>query len=508
MYNLQKFGLLDKNSKYYTEPHVCYDKSTGAVGYNDLSELKKEPLTLEILTDGTITWTRKNTENLPGTLTRTITCSKNGGEFITYTASLTQSGTIDVQTGDILVFKNNTNTGYGSVNALLGIGGTAYFNVKGNIMSTLSANNFENLESLASYGSFTFSYFFQGSNVVDASKLILPATTLNSYCYDRMFGECSYLIAPPQLPALNLTTCCYISMFSGCIHLKTAPALPAVSLASSCYSYMFFGCTSLTEAPLLPATILNDYCYQYMFKNCTSLKYVKIMFTDDNGRKSLEEWINNVSSSGTLVWNKHMSGGLSLPTGWTGQNSGTFDTAHAKLHNSYVDTTINIADDALTSIYCKFKGNSEGEIIGAEESSTTKRFGIHIGSEGKIQVRYVDYQGNLYDEWIGPVLDEGMHEVKAIITTSYPYMIIDGASYGFTASPVVSDVSYNLFIHGTNRNNTEVVNVSENSIDIREIKLQGNWLWTIKPISYYGINAFSLSWGSHERILPIIKHTE
>lgn len=507
MYNLQKFGLLDKNSKYYTEPHVCYDKSTGDVGYNDLSELKKEPLTLEILTDGTITWTRKVTENLPGSLTRTITCSKNGGEFITYTASLSQTGTINVQAGDVLVFKNDS-SGYGATNATSGIGGTAHFNARGNIMSTLSSNNFENLTSLPGIGN-TFLYFFASSNLVDASKLVLPATTLVSDCYSNMFRQCSYLIAPPQLPALKLKSYCYNGMFAECIHLKYGPALPAVEIENGCYYAMFYGCTSLSEAPLLPSTYLCDYCYRSMFKGCSSLKYVKVMFTDNNGTNSLTEWLSGVSSSGTLVWNKHMSGGLSLPTGWTGQNSGTFDTAHARLHNSYVDTTIDIVNNTLTSIYCKFKGNSEGEIIGAEESSTTKRFGIHIGSEGKIQVRYVDYQGNLYDEWIGPVLDEGMHEVKAIITTSYPYIIIDGTSYSFRAGPVVSDASYDLFIHGTNRNGTEVVNVSENSIDIREIKLQGNsWLWTIKPISYYGIDAFSLSWGYHERILPIIKHTE
>lgn len=508
MYNLQKFGLLDKNSKYYTEPHVCYDKSTGAVGYNDLSELKKEPLTLEILTDGTITWTRKVTENLPGALSKTITCSKNGGEFITYTASLSQTGTIDVQAGDVLVFKNNSG-GYGAANAALGISGTAYFNARGNIMSTLSSNDFENLTSIPGSG-YTFWYFFSSANLVDASKLVLPATTLTSYCYANMFRQCSYLIAPPQLPALKLKSYCYNGMFAECIHLKYGPALPSVEIENGCYYAMFYGCTSLLEAPLLPSTYLCDYCYWSMFKNCTSLKYVKVMFTDNNGTNSLTEWLSGVSSSGTLVWNKHMPGGLGLPSsGWTGKNSGTFDTTHARLHNSYVDTTIDIANNSLTSIYCKFKGNSEGEIIGAEESNTTKRFGIHIGTEGKIQVRYVDYQGNLYDEWIGPVLDEGMHEVKVILSTSHPYIIIDGTSYGFTAGPVVSDVSYDFFIHGTNRNNTQVVNVSENSIDIREIKLQGNsWLWTIKPISYYGIDAFSLSWGYHERILPIIEYTE
>ena len=34
-------------------------------------------------------------------------------------------------------------------------------------------------------------------------------------------------------------------MFNGCTSLVTAPELPAITLASSCYYRMFYGCTSL-----------------------------------------------------------------------------------------------------------------------------------------------------------------------------------------------------------------------------------------------------------------------
>lgn len=95
--------------------------------------------------------------------------------------------------------------------------------------------------------------------------------TLTSYCYYRMFQNCSSLTTAPSLPATTLAEYCYGSMFNGCSSLTSAPALPATTLASSCYSWMFNGCSSLATAPTLPATTLDGSCYSAMFWNCTSL---------------------------------------------------------------------------------------------------------------------------------------------------------------------------------------------------------------------------------------------
>ena len=108
-------------------------------------------------------------------------------------------------------------------------------------------------------------------NIVDASDLILPATTLTYGCYSNMFKGCTSLTTAPELPATTLASYCYEYMFYGCTSLVNAPELPATKLVDSCYQYMFNSCTSLTTAPELPATTLAYRCYDDMFGGCYSL---------------------------------------------------------------------------------------------------------------------------------------------------------------------------------------------------------------------------------------------
>ena len=139
---------------------------------------------------------------------------------------------------------------------------SGYYNAGGNAMLL-----FDN-DILQSYH---FSNLFKNTNIVVASQLILPATTLASSCYYNMFRNCTSLTTAPELPATTLAQSCYLQMFYGCTSLATAPELPATKLATYCYEYMFYGCSSLTTAPELPATTLTESCYSYMFSGCTSL---------------------------------------------------------------------------------------------------------------------------------------------------------------------------------------------------------------------------------------------
>lgn len=138
------------------------------------------------------------------------------------------------------------------------------FNVYGNILSLYNFN--KNL----------LWYIFVGLfknciNLIDASNLILPTTTLVQSCYKSMFENCTSLTTAPKLPATILANSCYESMFYNCTSLTITPTLPATILAIQCYKNMFKGCTSLTTAPALPATKLSQYCYSSMFEDCTSL---------------------------------------------------------------------------------------------------------------------------------------------------------------------------------------------------------------------------------------------
>ena len=143
------------------------------------------------------------------------------------------------------------------------------FKVSGNIMSLLDPVSYKTITTIP-YDN-CFNSLFKDSNVVDASELILSATTLDDYCYYFMFKGCTSLVNPPQLPATTLALGCYNSMFSGCTSLNNAPVLPATTLVENCYSFMFERCTSLNVAPQLPATTLATQCYAGMFDGCTGL---------------------------------------------------------------------------------------------------------------------------------------------------------------------------------------------------------------------------------------------
>ena len=195
---------------------------------------------------------------------------------------------------------------------------TGKFNVSGNIMSLLYADDFQNKTTLSS--SDTFSYlFYHVDKLLSAEHLVLPATTLTNNCYGNMFDGCSSLTTAPELPATTLAVSCYAYMFYGCSSLTTAPELPATTIDINCYAYMFYGCSSLTTAPDLPATTLVNNCYKSMFAYCSSLNYIKIFATDISSSDCLTGWVTNVASYGTFVKDANVEipfGYDGIPDGW------------------------------------------------------------------------------------------------------------------------------------------------------------------------------------------------
>ena len=188
---------------------------------------------------------------------------------------------------------------------------------------------------------------------VDLSNFELPATTLTSGCYKAMFEGCTSLTKAPELPATTvygdefghgscelmfynctslvnpptilpattLGTNCYWRMFDNCTSLTTAPELPATTLVKGCYMKMFYRCTSLTTAPELPATKLEWNCYNQMFYGCNSLNYIKCLAKNISAMDCLSGWVSYVSSTGTFVKDQSMSswtrGANGIPSGWT-----------------------------------------------------------------------------------------------------------------------------------------------------------------------------------------------
>ena len=326
---------------------------------------EEQYLTFEAIKDGTF----KLTQNA---------CEYSLDNGTTWTSISAGTNTPTVSAGSKIMFKA-TNP---SITDYYGIGvfsSTGKFNVSGNIMSMLYGDGFVGKIDLTSKV-YVFRHLFQNcTKLVDATELILPATTLAYGCYNSMFDGCTSLVTAPALPATTLAnncyngmfiSCtsltsapalpattladyCYYSMFSGCTSLVTAPELPATTLRYSCYSFMFNACTNLTTAPsILPATTLANYCYavmfqgctslvnapelpattltvgcyNYMFSSCSNLNNITMLATDVSATDCLYHWVNGVASTGTFVKSSAMtslpSGVNGIPEGWTVENYG------------------------------------------------------------------------------------------------------------------------------------------------------------------------------------------
>jgi len=233
-------------------------------------------------------------ENVSGAIRKTISVSTDDG--LTWTNKIQSGGTVDLATlnnGDKILIKG-TNNAYGDSS-----GNYDYFysdydiDVKGNVMSLIYGDNF--IGQLTLPAERAFKGLFKNSRIVDASELIIPATTLMSNCYDEMFSDCS--------------------------KLTSAPALPATSLSSFCYYRMFYNCTSLTIAPTLPTSTLVYGCYMGMFKDSNNLSYIKCLATSISAGNCLYDWVYGVAANGTFVkaasMNDWPTGTNGIPYGWT-----------------------------------------------------------------------------------------------------------------------------------------------------------------------------------------------
>ena len=272
----------------YIEPWTSLTDSTGDLNYNksEYEKLLETPLTTIAKEDGTISfniWKSMGTDMITS-----VSYSTDGGETWTTTNNTNNKSehlviAVNVNEGDRVMWKANAQqTGYYDENeeydGYVGsfFSSTCEFDVEGNVMSMI--NDATGLTYSGQLCCLFYNYDEETEClVVDASKLLLPATTLDIYCYYMMFQECTRLATAPELPATTLASNCYGGMFAGCTSLVQTPELPANTLADYCYYYMFSNCTSLTTAPVLPATTLASNCYNYMFSNCTNLTTAPVL---------------------------------------------------------------------------------------------------------------------------------------------------------------------------------------------------------------------------------------
>lgn len=261
----------------------------------------------------------------------------------------------------------------------------------------------------------------------------LPATAMAAQCYYGMFSGCSKLVTPPSLPAIVLARSCYDQMFFGCTSLASAPELPSVTLANGCYQNMFYGCTSLIKSPYLPALKLEQGSYYGMFANCTSLKDIAIMATDISAPYCLTNWVNGVSSSGTITKNEcatwdtigndgapslwtietdHACVDLGLSVLWSQYNLGATETTDAGSYYAWGETATKTDNKWSTYIFGNYSNGS------LTKYCNNGSYGSVDGLSELVQaddVAYTSWGG----KWRMPTKDD-FEELKNNCTVSLP----------------------------------------------------------------------------------------
>jgi hypothetical protein len=313
------------------------------------------PLTLEAVTDGTITIANPKGIMINYEWWHQDTGTRNYASFNT-------DKDFEVASGDKLVLKGSSSTAYGSPDPSQAthITSTGDVYVYGNVMSLVDSYNFANVTTLPSAEYFACLF---GSDDPAAAN----TTIKNHPTKDIILG------------ATTLTESCYVFMFAGCQGLTRASELPATTLAPICYHRMFGNCTGLTKAPILPAPTLAEECYFAMFDGCSNLSYVKCLATD-LGEHNTDEWLNGVAAKGTFI----AADGVSWPTGVNGIPEGWRTTELPPL-------TLEAIEDATTFTFRNPLGltieySTDGGTIWTEANTTTITIS-DIGAGGTVQLR-------------------------------------------------------------------------------------------------------------------------
>ena len=296
-------------------------------------DYSQDYFTIESLENGnTITAVKNGSSRNP-----IIYYSLDNGE--TWSNQTLSSGTITfgiINTGEKIIFKSETAEWANAWNLYNKFSGNKNFKVYGNIMSLINGDNFISNSSFAGSSSFNLCGLFYGvTTIIDASNLILPATTLPVSSYNGMFrGATNLAHGPKELPATSLQQDSCSSMFEGCINLEEAPIIRAMTFNGTGAMMRMF-CMNrnskittpkLTKGPVLPALTIGSTSYREMFKGNGNLVEVTCLATSGFGQCS--DWLANCSDTGVFYKNPNATVGTDgwirttsqIPVNWTVQD--------------------------------------------------------------------------------------------------------------------------------------------------------------------------------------------
>ena len=208
--------------------YVAYVRESDKV-YIHPYDYSQSYLTFIAKSNGTFNFSgSSNEEYIDNEIDKIINSIQYSTDNGTTWSALTQNATIDVNTGDKVLWKGEMTPIADEDNEIFVFvtfsASTATFNAQGNIMSLLYGDNFKNQTSLTGKD-YAFYLLFgnedepgsniqnPGSKIQNANNLILPPVT-TIWGYGEMFSNCTLLVTAPNLPATTLTgRNCYSGMF-------------------------------------------------------------------------------------------------------------------------------------------------------------------------------------------------------------------------------------------------------------------------------------------------------
>ena len=149
----------------------------------DDRDYSQDYLTFKILSPGTITYNTYNSNTYGQySLDNGETWSQQGNNI-----------TVNVVTGNIVLWKGSGTTTFGSV---CNFRGTASFEIYGNILSILYDDDFINITDVDVQGKLVGD-MFRDTKCISAKNLVLPANFVGSGMFSNMFNGCTLLTTPP-----------------------------------------------------------------------------------------------------------------------------------------------------------------------------------------------------------------------------------------------------------------------------------------------------------------------
>lgn len=319
---------------YYTTPLTISMIESGSLLYTaNTPKTITGTVEFEYSLDG-INWVKVRVEDM------TIKYNDSGAKSYSYEINLNSNSVINLRctsgsttgigmlgtddTGKIVTFKINGKC-----------------NVSGNLLS-LVFNNGDYEERSYHLLDAGMNSLFKGSDIVDASNLIIPKYIGANNCYRAMFSDCTQLLYPPKIKHVSTTfnrstedfTNTFYAMFSGCIKMEANSKLPTFYNSRWVHpmDFMFKNCTSLRSK--VNITIGANYD-RFMggklgwnvFDGCNLLKNITINCSLNNSQQRayvnnyLSNIFYNLGGSGTVYCTESLNkSSLGLSSNWAIQD--------------------------------------------------------------------------------------------------------------------------------------------------------------------------------------------